>query len=354
VTATKRVALRVMSSKISVTSFLPILLLWIAFIFVACGHDGNSSQAGAQAAAPDPPAGTTHPKVSLPPDNGPPPAIDSARAFQYVKEIVAFGPRPLGSANHKKVEDYLLAHLKGDVVENDTFTADTPEGKFPVHNIVAKFPGTKDGIIVIASHYDTNYPLRKTSFVGANDGGSSSALLLEFANQLRGKPRNGYSIWLVWDDAEEAIKSDKEVPFLEDSLYGIRHLKDKWEADGTLKKIKAFLLADMVGDADLNIERDSNSTPWLEDIVYEAATRVGYQSHFFARTMAVDDDHIPFVKQGVACADFIDFDYGYNDVFWHTTQDTVDKLSPKSLEIVGVTVLETARILDKMDPLPPK
>jgi glutaminyl-peptide cyclotransferase len=343
-----------MSSKISVTSFLPILLLWIAFIFVACGHDGNSSQAGAQAAAPDPPAGTTHPKVSLPPDNGPPPAIDSARAFQYVKEIVAFGPRPLGSANHKKVEDYLLAHLKGDVVENDTFTADTPEGKFPVHNIVAKFPGTKDGIIVIASHYDTNYPLRKTSFVGANDGGSSSALLLEFANQLRGKPRNGYSIWLVWDDAEEAIKSDKEVPFLEDSLYGIRHLKDKWEADGTLKKIKAFLLADMVGDADLNIERDSNSTPWLEDIVYEAATRVGYQSHFFARTMAVDDDHIPFVKQGVACADFIDFDYGYNDVFWHTTQDTVDKLSPKSLEIVGVTVLETARILDKMDPLPPK
>jgi glutaminyl-peptide cyclotransferase len=354
VTATKRVALRVMSSKISVTSFLPILLLWIAFIFVACGHDGNSSQAGAQAAAPDPPAGTTHPKVSLPPDNGPPPAIDSARAFQYVKEIVAFGPRPLGSANHKKVEDYLLAHLKGDVVENDTFTADTPEGKFPVHNIVAKFPGTKDGIIVIASHYDTNYPLRKTSFVGANDGGSSSALLLEFANQLRGKPRNGYSIWLVWDDAEEAIKSDKEVPFLEDSLYGIRHLKDKWEADGTLKKIKAFLLADMVGDADLNIERDSNSTPWLEDIVYEAATRVGYQSHFFARTMAVDDDHIPFVKQGVACADFIDFDYGYNDIFWHTTQDTVDKLSPKSLEIVGVTVLDTVRILDKMDPLPPK
>jgi glutaminyl-peptide cyclotransferase len=343
-----------MLSKISVTSFLPILLLWVAFIFVACGHDGNSSQAGAQAAAPIPPADTTHPKLSLPPDSGPPPAIDSARAFQYVKEIVAFGPRPLGSANHKKVEDYLLAHLKSDVVENDTFTADTPEGKFPVHNIVAKFPGTKDGIIVIASHYDTNYPLRKTSFVGANDGGSSSALLLEFANQLRRKSRDGYSIWLVWDDAEEAIKSDKEVPFLEDSLYGIRHLKDKWEADGTLKKIKAFLLADMVGDADLNIERDSNSTPWLEDVVYEAGTRVGYQSHFFARTMAVDDDHIPFVKQGVACADFIDFDYGYNDVFWHTTQDTVDKLSPKSLEIVGVTVLETARILDKMDPLPPK
>ncbi len=110
----------------------------------------------------------------------------------------------------------------------------------------------------------------------------------------------------------------------------------------------------MVGDSDLNIDHDPNSTPWLEDVVYEAATRLGYQSHFFARTMGVDDDHIPFMKRGVACADLIDFNYGYNDVFWHTTQDTVDKLSPKSLEIVGATMLETVGILDKMDPLPPK
>jgi len=163
-----------------------------------------------------------------------------------------------------------------------------------------------------------------------------------------------YSVWLVWDDAEESIKPDNEVPFLDDSLYGIRHLEEKWEADGTLKKIKAFLLADMVGDADLNIEHESNSTPWLEAVVYEAATRLGYQSHFFARTMAVSDDHLPFVKRGVPCADLIDFNYGYNDVFWHTTQDTVDKLSPKSLEIVGKTILEAIGILDKMDPLPPK
>ncbi len=340
-----------MTSKIAVLS---ILLLSFAFSFVSCDHDKDAGQTGAQTVTPTAPADTNLPKLSLPPDSGPPPAIDSARAFQYVKEIVAFGPRPLGSASHKKVEDYFLAHLKGDEVENDTFTADTPEGKFPVHNIIAKFPGKKDGIIVIASHYDTNYPLRNTSFVGANDGGSSSALLLEFANQLRGKPRDGYSIWLVWDDAEEAIKPETEMAFLDDSLYGIRHLEEKWDSDGTLKKIKAFLLADMVGDADLNIEHDTNSTPWLEDVVYEAATRLGYQSHFFARTMAVDDDHIPFMKRGVPCADFIDFDYGYNDVFWHTTQDTVDKLSPKSLEIVGGTMLETVGILDKMDPLPPK
>ena len=131
--------------------------------------------------------------------------------MQYVKEIVAFGPRPLGSANHKKVEDYILAHLKGDTWKTTRLPRTRPEGKFPVRNIVAKFPGTKDGIIVIASHYDTNYPLRKTSFVGANDGGSSSALLLEIANQLRGKTLDGYSMWLVWDDAEEAIKPETEV-----------------------------------------------------------------------------------------------------------------------------------------------
>ena len=337
---------------------LPILLFSLAVALVSCDHDKNASQAKAQTPASIAPSET--PKPPLPPDTGPPPAFDSARAMQYVKEIVAFGPRPIGSANHKKVEDYFLAHLKGDEVENDIFTADTPEGKLPVHNIVAKFPGTKDGIIIIASHYDTNYPLRNTSFVGANDGGSSSALLLEFANQLRGKPGPGYSIWLVWDDAEEAIKPDgsgglqQEMPFEKDSLYGITHLAQKWQADGTLKRIKAFLLADMVGDADLNIEHDSNSTQWLEDVVYEAASRLGYQSHFFARTMAVSDDHLPFLNRGVPSADFIDFDYGYNDVFWHTTQDTVDKLSPKSLEIVGSTMLETVRILDKMDPLPPK
>lgn len=335
----------------SKTNLLPLLLLALAIALLCCQNDREKESTSADAQSPPQPVtDTTLPKLSLPADLGPPPAFDAARAMQYVKEIVAYGPRPIGSANHKKVEDYILAHLKGDLVENDVFTAETPEGKFPVHNIVAKFPGAKDGIILIASHYDTNYPFRNTSYVGANDGGSSSGLLLEIANQLRGKPNPGYSIWLVWDDAEEAVKTWSDA----DSLYGIRHLEQTWETDGTLKKVKAFLLADMVGDADLNIEHDSNSTPWLEEVVYEAASKLGYQSHFFGRTMEVSDDHLPFVKRGVASADLIDFDYGYNDVFWHTTQDTMDKLSPKSLEIVGATVLETVAILDKMDPLPPK
>jgi glutaminyl-peptide cyclotransferase len=328
------------------------ILLACVVTMLACDRAKDTAQG--QTPQLPAPANAPGPALTLPPDSGPPPTFDGERAMQYAKEIVKFGPRPLGSANHKKVEEYLASRLKGDQVEDDVFTADTPEGKFPVHNIIAKYPGTKDGIVVVASHYDTNYPLRSTPYVGANDGASSSALLLELANQLRGKTRQGYSVWLVWDDAEEAIKPDTEIPFMDDSLYGINHVAEKWQADGTLKKIKAFLLADMIGDADLNIDRDLNSTSWLEDVVGEAAKRLGYQSHFFARNNQVSDDHLPFMKRGVPCADLIDFSYGYNNVFWHTPQDTVDKLSPKSLEIVGGVVLETLHILDKMDPLPPK
>jgi len=270
-------------------------------------------------------------------------SFNAAHAMQYTREVVAFGARPIGSANHKKLESYILNHLRGDTVEDDAFTADTVEGKFPVRNLIAKFPGTRDGIIVIAGHYDTNYPLRDTGYVGANDGGSSTAILLELANQFRGKKREGYSVWLLWTDGEEAVSQWSAT----DSLYGVRHLAEKWQQDGTLKKIKAFLLADMIGDADLNVDRDSDSTPWLEDLVYQAASNLGYQSHFFARTIAVEDDHLAFVQRGVPSADLIDLDYGYGNVFHHTPQDTLDKLSPKSIEIVGLVILETVRLLDK-------
>jgi Zn-dependent M28 family amino/carboxypeptidase len=324
------------------------LLLAGALTFLACDRDKDAAQVQAKPATPAEDASL--PKLTLPPDEGPPPAFDADRAMKYTEEIVKFGPRPIGSANHKKVEDYFLAHLKGDDVESDSFIADTPEGKFPVRNIIAKFPGAKDGIIVIASHYDTNYPLRNTSFIGANDGAATSALLLEFANQLRGKPNDGYSVWLLFTDAEEAVKSWTN----EDSVYGTKHLAAKWQADGTAKKIKAFLLADMIGDADLDIDRDKNSTPWVQSVVYEAATRLGYQSHFFVRDNAIFDDHGPFMKIGVPCADIIDINYGYNGVFHHTVQDTLDKLSTKSLGISGSVILETVRILDKMEPLPPK
>ena len=328
--------LRTSSTSISISISISLVLVLILVLAACAQKSGDAATAPAAAAMAPVEAGAL-------PDSAPPPSFDSARAMQYTKEIVALGPRPLGSANHKKVEQYIYAHLQGDAVEDDAFIAETTEGKFPVRNFIAKFPGTKDGIIVIASHYDTNYPLRNTSFIGANDGAASSALLLEIANQLRGKKRDGYSVWLLWDDAEEAMKQWSDS----DSLYGVRHLAQKWQQDGTLKKIKAFLLADMIADADLNIEHDKNSTPWLEDMIYQSASRLGYQSHFFAREIAVQDDHLPFVQRGVPSADLIDLDYGYNDVFHHTTEDTIDKLSPKSLDIVGTVILETTRMVDQ-------
>jgi glutaminyl-peptide cyclotransferase len=275
-------------------------------------------------------------------DSAPLPRIDSSRAFQYTREVTAFGARPIGSLNHKKLENYIYSHLKGDDVSDDAFTIDTPEGKFPVRNIIARYPGSKSGVIVVAGHYDTNYPLRDSGYVGANDGGSSTALLLELANQVRSKKRDGYSVWLVWTDGEEALKEWSQS----DSVYGTKHLADKWEKDGTLPRIKGFLLVDMIGDADLNVDREQNSTPWLEGMVHQAATRYGFQSHFFARTIAIEDDHLPFLQRKVPSADLIDLDYGYGNAFHHTPQDTMDKLSPKSLEIVGNTVLQTIRLLD--------
>ena len=313
-----------------------------ALVAAGCARPAPSAQKTGVSAAVQAATQATDPPQ--PNDSAPPPEFNASRAMQYVKEIVAYGPRPIGSKSHEKVENYIVSHLKGDQVERDDFEINTAEGQFPVHNIIAKFSGTRDGIIVIASHYDTNWPLRDINYVGANDGASSSALLLEIANQLRGKKLDGNSIWLLWDDAEESMRLPWYDP---ESLYGVRHLAQKWQDDGTLKKMKAFLLEDMVGDADLNIEHVVEATPALEDLIYQAATNVGYQSHFFAREMSVEDDYKPFLDRGVPSADLIDFNYGYNNVFWHTAQDTVDKLSPKSLEIVGTVTLESMRLLNK-------
>jgi glutaminyl-peptide cyclotransferase len=254
------------------------------------------------------------------------PQFDGKRALDYTRQFVAIGPRWIGSPGHAKAEAFIKQQFRRDQLEEDTFTAKTSIGTEPFRNFIVKFPGKKDGIIVLASHYETNYWLRNIHFVGANDGGATTGLLIEIANDLRGKPNDGYSVWLVFDDGEESFQSEWND---NDALYGTRHLAETWQADGTLKRIKAFLLADMVGDKDLDIQRDGNSTPWLEDLVYQAASQYGWQSYFFATTTTVDDDHIPFVHRGVPCADIIDIDYGYNNAYHHTAEDTMDKLDQR-------------------------
>ncbi len=317
--------------------FFACITLLAVFAMTSCAQaktekpEADLSAAHQERTAPAPPAGS-HASA---------PRIDPQRALRYTRQVVAFGSRPPGSPAHRKLQDYIRTQLKGDRLEEDAFTASTPQGRVPMRNLIAKYPGSKDGVIVIAGHYDTKPGLK--NFVGANDGGSSTALLLELADHLRGKKREGYSVWLVWLDGEEAYVDFTET----DGLYGSRHLAERWKNDGTLPLIKALIVADMVGDADLNIEREEYSTTWLRDLVYQAALNLGYHSHFFGRSMAVVDDHVPFLRAGVPAIDLIDFHYGYGNTHWHTPQDTLDKLSPRSFEIVGNTILESIRLLDQ-------
>jgi Zn-dependent M28 family amino/carboxypeptidase len=264
------------------------------------------------------------------------------KALEYARQFVAIGPRWPTSQNHLKAEEFLRNHFRHDQLEEDAFTASTPIGAVPMRNFIVRFPGKKDGVIVLATHYETNYPLRTINYLGANDGGSTTGLLLAIADQLRGKTLDGYSVWLVFFDGEEAIQSWTDS----DSTYGSRHLAARWGRDGTLGKIKAFILADMIGDKDLDIQHDTNSTEWLVDLVRQAAKKFGDERYFFKREMAIGDDHLPFVRRGVPSIDVIDLDYGPNDSYHHTDKDTMDKISSKSLTIDGDVFLETIRLID--------
>jgi Zn-dependent M28 family amino/carboxypeptidase len=273
--------------------------------------------------------------------------FNGAKALEYTRQFVSIGPRWPTSQNHAKAEAFLRDHFKHDQLEEDAFTANTPIGPVAMRNFIVRFPGKKDGVIVLATHYETNYPLRNINFVGANDGGSTTGLLLAIADQLRaqtaaGRKLDGYAVWLLFDDGEEAIQNWTDS----DSTYGTKHLAAKWQRDGTLGRIKAFILADMIGDKDLDVMREDNSTGWLITLVGQAAHRFGYDRYFFQRDEPIQDDHLPFVARGVPSVDVIDLDYGPNNSYHHTAQDTMDKISAHSLTVDGDVFLETIRLLN--------
>jgi Zn-dependent M28 family amino/carboxypeptidase len=276
------------------------------------------------------------------------PHFDGARALEYTRQFVAIGPRWPTGAGHAKAEAFLRDHFRHDQLEEDSFTANTPIGPVAMRNFIVRFPGKKNGVLVLATHYETNYWLKNIHYVGANDSGSTTGLLVAIADRLReqtagGRKLDGYSVWLVFFDGEEAIQSWTET----DSTYGSRHLAAKWGGDGTLAKIKAFILTDMIGDKNLDIQRESQSTGWLVDLVGQAAKKFGDERYFFKQTEAIEDDHLPFVQRGVPSIDIIDMDYGPNDSYHHTAQDTMDKLSAKSLMIDGDVILEAIRLIDQ-------
>lgn len=274
-------------------------------------------------------------------------------AYDLTRQYLVAAPhRYVGSPDHAKAETFIKQHFAAEAakgnLETDSFTASTPAGLLPMKNFIVRYPGKKDGVIVLASHYETNYPLRDINFVGANDGGCTTAFLIELGNYLRTHPPQGYSVWLVFDDGEEAIQSWSD----RDSLYGTRHLAAKWSMDGTIQKIKAFMVVDMIGDKDLNLDRDSNSTLWLVDLLAQAGKSTGHASYVFRNSNTIMDDHLPFQKRGVPVLDLVDIEYGPptsehpEGGYHHTALDTLDKVSPHSLQVVGDLVLEMIRLIN--------
>ena len=263
--------------------------------------------------------------------------FDGRRAYALVAKQVGFGPRPSGSLAIGKLQDFLPSELKGYgcTVDTDSFSADTPVGRLPMKNFLVKIPGEKPGVILLGTHYDTKL---MNNFVGADDGGSSTALMLELARLLC-QQRGKYAVWIAFLDGEEAMREWSDT----DGRYGSRQMAAKLAASGDLKKVKAFLLADIVGGRKAQFPREASSTPALVDLFWNTAHRLGYTDLFQDAATSAEDDHDSFLKRGVPAVDVIgDF---VNNGYWHTPEDNMDKISAKTLAVVGYVFLESIKEL---------
>jgi len=267
--------------------------------------------------------------------------FSGTRALEWTAKAVALGPRPAGSAANAKLQAMIRDELKanGWQISEDAFTANTPAGPVIMRNIIGKLPGKSGRSIVFSGHFDTK-PMAGIKFVGANDGGSSTGWLLEAARVLPRLPRKD-DLMLVFFDGEEAFGTWSDT----NGIYGSRHLAETWNKDGTLVRIKALFNVDMIGDRDLRIIDELSSSTQLRGMVRKAARDLGYATQFSGAGQPIEDDHMPFVRRGVNAIDLIDFDYGPNHAWWHTAEDTMDKLSAKSLQAVGDVLLEVFKFL---------
>ena len=259
--------------------------------------------------------------------------FDSSRAYEHLRRQVGFGPRPAGSAALARCREYILAELEAAGIETreDAFEATTPLGRARMVNVVATIPGRRAERIALATHYDTKL-FREFRFVGASDAASSTATVLELARVLKNR-QNEFTIELLFFDGEEAVVDWYRN---NDNTYGSRHYVQAAQQAGTLAGLKALLLLDMIGDRNLTIRRDSNSTPWLTDTIWASAANLGYQTNFLPEQTTIDDDHMPFLRAGIPAVDIIDLDYPA----WHTAQDDLAQVSARSLQVVGEVILD--------------
>lgn len=266
--------------------------------------------------------------------------FDGERAFADLKLLVNFGPRPSGSQALDRCRTFIISelHSAGLQVSEDAFTASTPIGQIPMTDIVATIPGTSSTVVIIAGHYDTKRMV--TPFVGANDGGSSAAFLIELARELARRKQH-LTYWIVFFDGEEALAHWSET----DGLYGSRHFAKRLRETGAENRVMGVIVVDMIGDAHLDIQRETYSTPWLTDLVFTQARRLGYGRYFLKTGWRIEDDQLAFLRLGIPAVDVIDLDYGPFNLYWHRRSDSLDKCSSVSLAIVGDTVLQTLEAL---------
>jgi glutaminyl-peptide cyclotransferase len=313
-----------------VAMFVAVILF---MSLAACGHS-SSSEDGAQGTGA--PQAATFPPAPVPETTG---GFDGARAYKHVEQLVAIGPHSAGSEGIRHAQEYIVGQLKsfGCTVEEQDFHApSTPVGDVAMKNIVVKIPSTNPNIILYGSHYDTK---RIANFVGADDAGSSTGVLLELARLLCAR-KNVETIWLAFFDGEEAFNPNWADP---DNTYGSRELAASLALSGDLRRVKAMILVDMVGPTNPVFKREINSTPWLSDILWSTAARLGYGKVFVNDGANIEDDHLSFLKRDIPSVDIIDLEVPY----WHTTQDTLDKVDPRTLAITGHVLIESVPELEK-------
>ena len=256
------------------------------------------------------------------------------KAFAQVQRLVDFGPRPAGSKAVEKSRDYIEDQLRrsGWQVTRQAFSDDSPQGKIQFVNLIARFSGEKKAAspsFLLCSHYDTKM-FDAIRFVGANDGGSSTGLLLELARVIGQHPNLARKVELVFFDGEEAFVRFSET----DGLYGSRYFAKQLQSDGA-KQFRAGILFDMVGDRSLDITLPADSPPEMARDIFAAAEALKSRSYFTYLDRGMTDDHTPLNAIGIPMIDIIDFDFPW----WHTADDTIDKISAQSLQIVGSVAL---------------
>jgi hypothetical protein len=306
-----------------------------AAVMRADGQAGGrkTPTAGPQAASPKAQAGA---------------GFDSSKAYEHLRQMVSIGPRPAGSAAIRQTRAYITRQLSsyGLTVQEQTFTADTPLGKVDMVNLVTRLPGRRPDRILLTGHYDTKL-YRDQVFVGASDGASSAAILIELARVLTSRAHE-FTYELVWFDGEEAVcKGWDECgsPASPDNTYGSRYYVQAAKKANALGSLKAMILFDMIGARNVKLKRDSASTPWLNDIIWAAARRLGQTSTFLDLPTSIGgDDHMPFLAAGIPSVDIIDLeDYPQ----WHTKDDDLAHVSASSLQSVGDVMLAALPEIEK-------